>query len=264
MYAFDYQRPNSIEEAAEILAADEEARPLAGGMTLIPTLKQRLAQPTILVDLGGIEALRGVRVEGRTVTIGGMTRHADVAMNQDLLKVLPALAGLAEGIGDPHVRNRGTIGGSIANADPAADYPSSVLGLNATIVTSRREIPGDAFFIDLFETVLEPGEILTAVRYPIPERAAYVKFPNPASRYATVGVFVAKTGKEVRVAVTGAAGSVFRIEEMEAALARRFDPAVIDGIEISPDGLNDDVHAAADYRAHLIKVMARRAVAACR
>ena len=191
-----------------------------------------------------------------------MTRHAEVAESPEVQKAIPALAKLAGGIGDPMVRNRGTIGGSIANNDPAADYPSAVLGLGATVHTSKRNIPGDEFFTGMFETALEPGEMVTAVTFPVPEKAAYMKFPNPASRYAIVGVFVSKTGGNVRVAVTGAGPCVFRAEEMEKALAKDFSPKAIEGIKLSAADLNADIHASADYRAHLIGVMARRAVAA--
>ncbi len=263
MYEFDYRRPLTLAEASAILEADEDAKPLAGGMTLIPTLKQRLAQPSILVDLGGIKELRMIAAEASTIVIGAMARHAEVASAPAIKARIPALAALAEGIGDPHVRNRGTIGGSISNADPAADYPAAVVGLGATVVTTRRHIPGDAFFVDLFETALEPGEITVAVRFPVPDKAAYFKFPNPASRYATVGVFVARFGDDVRVAVTGAGGCVFRASQMEAALMRSFSPEALQGVAMSAEGLNSDVHAGADYRAHLVGVMARRAVAAC-
>jgi carbon-monoxide dehydrogenase medium subunit len=191
-----------------------------------------------------------------------MTRHADVAASPDVKEAIPALAILAEGIGDPLVRNRGTIGGSVANADPAADYPAAVLGLGATVITNRRGIPGDDFFTGLFETALEPGEVIIAVRFPVPERAGYIKFPNPASRFAIVGVFVAKTRRgSVRVAVTGAGSFVFRLADAEARLTRHFAPEALDGLVVSEDGLNTDIHASAEYRAHVISVMAKRAVA---
>jgi carbon-monoxide dehydrogenase medium subunit len=261
MYAFDYQRPSSLAAAVDILEHDEDGKPMAGGMTLIPTLKQRLAMPSVIVDLAGIPELRAITEDRDTVTLGAMAKHFSVATSALVRARIPALAGLAENIGDPHVRNRGTIGGSISNADPAADYPSAVLGLGATVITSRREIPGDDFFTGLFETALEPGEITTAIRFPVPDEAVYIKFPNPASRYATVGVFVVRTGGGVRVAVTGAGPSVFRMMEMEEALTRSFRVESLAGITVSPDDLNADPHATAEYRAHLVGVMARRAVA---
>jgi carbon-monoxide dehydrogenase medium subunit len=262
MYAFDYHRPASLAEAAQLLADRPEARLIAGGMTLIPTLKQRLASPGDLVDLAAIAGLRGIVVTGDSVAIGAMTPHAAVAASPEIAAVLPALAALAEGIGDRQVRNRGTIGGSISNADPAADYPAAVVGLGATVLTDRREIAADDFFTGMFETALEPGEIVRQVVFPIPRAASYAKFPNPASRYAVVGVFVARFPDAVRVAVTGAGPSVFRIPEMEAALAADFSPAAIAGIAVPADELNSDPHATAEYRAHLVGVMATRAVAA--
>jgi carbon-monoxide dehydrogenase medium subunit len=263
MYAFEYHRPASLKDAAAMLGQAEDGKLMAGGMTLIPTLKQRLAQPSDIIDLGKIAELRGIRRDGSNLVIGAMTKHAEVAASNEVRGAIPALADLAEGIGDPQVRNRGTIGGSIANADPAADYPAAVLGLGATIQTDKRQIKGDDFFTGLFETALEPGEIITAVSFPIPEKAAYVKFPNPASRYAVVGVFVARTGGGVRVAVTGAGPSVFRVTEMEQALGSNFSPDAIKGVKVPTDGLNSDIHASAEYRAHLVNVMARRAVTAC-
>jgi aerobic carbon-monoxide dehydrogenase medium subunit len=263
MYAFQYHRPATAAEAERLLGKAEEGRYLAGGMTLLPTLKQRLAQPSDLVDLSGIKDLQGIAVTGTEVKIGAMTPHAAVAGAAQIRKAIPALADLAEQIGDPQVRNRGTIGGSLANSDPAADYPAAVLGLAATIHTSRRTIPADSFFKGLFETALQPGELITAVSFPIPERAAYRKFPHPASRYAVVGVFVAKTAGGVRVAVTGAAPAAFRATAFEQALAKSFSPDALAGLSVPASGLNSDMHAAADYRAHLVGVMARRAVAAC-
>ncbi|HTZ36472.1 MAG TPA: xanthine dehydrogenase family protein subunit M [Stellaceae bacterium] len=262
MYEFNYHQPASLDDAAKLLG-NEDAKLVAGGMTLIPTLKQRLAKPSDLVDLGPLAALKGIREEGGGVTIGAMTRHVEVHRSDVVKRVIPALAALAGMIGDPAVRNRGTIGGSIANNDPAADYPSAVLGLGATVVTARREIPGDDFFTGMFETALEPDEIVTAVKFPKPQAAAYQKFKNPASRYAIVGVFVARTGSGVRVAVTGAGPCVFRVPEMEAALGKSFSPDAIKDIAIPEDGLNSDIHASAEYRAHLVNVMARRAVAGC-
>jgi len=262
MYSFDYQRPTALSDVAAALTADPDAKIVAGGMTLIPTLKQRLAMPTTLVDLRDIAELRGVKAEGDTIVIGAMTPHADVALDATVTDRIPALAHLAGNIGDAQVRHRGTIGGSIANADPAADYPAAVVGLGATVVTDRREIAADDFFTALFETALEDGEIITAVRFPVPKRAGYAKFKQPASRYALVGVMVAETGDGVRVAVTGAGPSVFRVPEMEQALSATFTPDMVAHITVPADGLNADLHASADYRAHLVTVMAKRAVAA--
>ena len=260
MYDFAYHRPKSLTEAVAALKGKPEARPMSGGMTLIPTLKQRLAKPTDVVDLGGIKELAGIKVEGNAVTIGAMTRHADVATSADVKSNIPALAGLAGHIGDPQVRNRGTMGGSVANNDPAADYPAAVVALNATVTTNSRKIPADSFFKGLFETALEDGELITSISFPKAEKAAYMKFPNPASRYAMVGVFVAKTKDGVRVAVTGAGPVVFRVKAMEDALAKNFSSAAIKDIKIPANGLNSDIHASAEYRAHLVNVMARRAV----
>jgi len=262
MYEFEYHRPTSLDDAAKMLG-NEDAKLVAGGMTLIPTLKQRLAKPSDLVDLGALSQLKGITEEGDAVVIGAMTRHADVNRSAVVQRGIPALAAMAGMIGDPAVRNRGTIGGSIANNDPAADYPAAVVALNATVRTNKREVAADNFFTGLFETALEPGEIVTAVKFPKVATANYQKFRNPASRYAIVGVFVAKTPAGVRVAVTGAGPSVFRQPEMEATLAKSFTPDAIKDIQIKQDGLNSDIHASAEYRAHLVNVMARRAVAAC-
>jgi len=264
MYDFVYHRPNSLAEALTTLKGKPEARPMSGGMTLIPTLKQRLAKPSDVVDLGGIKELNGIKVEGANIMIGAMTRHAEVAISADVKANIPALAGLAGHIGDPAVRNRGTIGGSVANNDPAADYPSAVLALNATVTTNTRKIAADSFFKGLFETALEDGELITSISFPKPEKAAYVKFPNPASRYAMVGVFVAKTKDGVRVAVTGAGPCVFRVKAMENALVTNFSSAAIRHITIPADGLNSDIHGSAEYRAHLARVMACRAVDAAK
>ena len=260
MYAFDYHKPHSLAEAADLLSAHPEARLLAGGMTLLPTLKQRLASPSDLIDLSGMPDLAGIQVTDSEIRIGAMTTHAAVAQSAEITAKLPALAALAESIGDPQVRHRGTIGGSISNADPAADYPSAVLGLGATVITDRREIAGDAFFTAMFETALEPGEIVRQVRFPIPLAAGCAKFPNPASRYAVVGAFIARTAAGARVAITGAGPSVFRVPDMEAALTASFTPDAIAGISVPADDLNTDPHASAEYRAHLIGVMAARAV----
>ena len=261
MYAFNYHRPETLEAASAALAAAADGQVLAGGQTLIPTLKQRLANPSDVIDLGGIAGLGGVRREGDAIVVGAMTRHAEVASSAEVRNAIPALAALADCIGDPQVRNAGTIGGSIANADPAADYPAAVVGLGATVRTGRRTIEGDYFFTGLFETALEEGEIVLSVSFPVPRRAAYAKFPNPASRYAVVGVMVAETASGVRVAVTGAGGHAFRVGAMESALGESFTPEAIRDVAVSPDGLNEDIHASAEYRAHLVGVMARRAVA---
>jgi aerobic carbon-monoxide dehydrogenase medium subunit len=260
MYDFHYHRPKTLADAVNLLKGKDEARPMSGGMTLIPTLKQRLAKPSDVVDLGGIKELAGIKVEGNNVVVGGMTRHADVAGSADVKSAIPALAHLANHIGDPQVRNRGTIGGSIANNDPAADYPAAVVALNATVTTNTGKHSADSFFKGLFETALSDGELVTSVSFPKPEKAAYMKFPNPASRYAMVGVFVAKTAGGVRVAVTGAGPCVFRVKAMEDALAKNFSSDAIKDIKVPADGLNSDIHASAEYRAHLVNVMARRAV----
>src|SRR5438270_3886783 len=263
MYEFNYHRPTSLAEVANLLGANEEAKLVAGGLTLIPTLTPRPARPSDLVDLAAIPSLRGITDAGDAIVIGAMTRHAEVNRSPVVKQGIPALAAMAGMIGDPAVRNRGTLGGSIANNDPAADYPAAIIALNATVRTNKREIGADQFFTGMFETALQPGEIVTAVRFPKVAQANYQKFRNPASRYAIVGVFVAKTQAGVRVAVTGAGPSVFRVPEMEAALARSFTPDAIKDIAIKDDGLNSDIHASAEYRAHLVTVMARRAVAAC-
>ncbi|HEX9464346.1 MAG TPA: xanthine dehydrogenase family protein subunit M [Alphaproteobacteria bacterium] len=262
MYNFEYQRAASVADAAKAAKASDEAKLVAGGMTLLPTLKLRLAKPSALIDLGAIKDLVGIKVAGGTVTIGAMTTHFAVSTSPDVQKAIPALAHLAAHIGDPAVRNRGTIGGSVSNNDPAADYPAGLLGLGATVITNERQIPADDFFKGMFETALKPGEIVTAVSFPAPEKAAYMKFPNPASRYAMVGVLVAKTKSGVRVAVTGAAPSVYRQKDMEAALGKSWSPDAVANIKQKADGLNSDIHASAEYRAHLVTVMAKRAVAA--
>jgi len=263
MYAFNQHRPTTVRQAASLLAKREEAKLLAGGHTLIPTMKLRLAGPKHLVDLSKVEGLTGIELKGRSLTIGAMTPHVEVATSAMVKESIPALADLASKIGDPAVRHRGTIGGSIANNDPNADYPAGVLGLGATIVTNKRRISADEFFKGLFETALEPDEIITKVQFPKVNKAAYVKFPNPASRYALVGVFVSKRGPEIRVAVTGAGSNgVFRVASFEEALKKRFGPKSLDGLSVPADGLNSDIHGTAEYRAHLIGVLARRAVAA--
>ena len=262
MYDFAYHRPSTLAEAKSLLAAASDGQLLAGGQTLIPTLKQRLASPSDVIDLGAVAELKGIKVEGDTVRLGAMTSHAEVAASAEVAGAIPALAAMAGVIGDPHVRQMGTIGGSVANDDPAADYPAALVALAATVYTDSRAISADDFFTGLFETALEEGEIITAVSFPVPARAAYAKFPNPASRYAIVGVMVAARDGAVRVAVTGAGPSVFRVAEMESALGGDFSPDAISGVSVSAEGLNSDIHASADYRAHLITVMAKRAVAA--
>lgn len=260
MYSFNYHRASSVADAAKRGGGD--AKYLSGGMTLIPAMKTRLAAPSDLIDLGRLDELKGIRISGRTVTIGAATTHYEVSTDAGLRAAFPVLSRFASLIGDPAVRYKGTIGGSIANNDPAADYPAALLALGATVVTDRREIAAENFFTGLFDTALEDGEIVTAVRFDIPEKAGWEKFRNPASRYAIVGVFVAKTGNDVRVAVTGAGDDgVFRSAEIEAALARSFDARVLDGVTVPSDGLMSDIHASADYRANLVVVMARRAVA---
>lgn len=262
MRAFRYHRPASLAEAAA-LAAQPEAKLLAGGQSLVQAMKLRLASPSDVVDLGALKDLAGIKTDGRTLTIGAMTRHAEVAESAEVRKAIPALAQLAGMIGDRQVRAMGTLGGSIANNDPAADYPAAVLGLDALIHTNKGRHEAGKFFKGLYETALVPGEIITAVEFGIPQRAAYMKFKNPASRFAIVGVFVADFGGgNVRVAVTGAGPCVFRQTEMEKALAAKFDPASVAAIKVSPAGLNSDLHASAEYRAHLVTVMAKRAVEA--
>jgi carbon-monoxide dehydrogenase medium subunit len=264
MYDFQYHRPTSLADAAKALQGSPDAKLIAGGMTLLPTMKQRLAQPSDIIDLSGIAELKGVKADGNAIVVGAMTTHADVAHNSAVKSAIPALAYLAEQIGDPQVRNRGTIGGSISNSDPAADYPAAVVGLGATVITNKRKIAADDFFKGMFETALEAGEIVTAVSFPKPEKAGYGKFPSPASRYAMVGVFVAKTGGGVRVAVTGAGPSVFRLPDFEKALTASFTPDAVKSLKVPASGLNSDIHGTAEYRAHLIGVMARRAVEAAK
>lgn len=261
MSAIAYHRPSSLAEAAGLAASDPEARILAGGQSVLPSMKLGLLSPSALIDLGALGELRGIRADRKSITIGAMTTHATVAASHEVSAAIPCLAKLAAGIGDPQVRNRGTIGGSLANSDPAADYPAAVLALNATVRTNRRSLPADGFFKGLFETALAPGEIITAVEFPIPSRAAYVKFHQPASRFALVGVLVAQTSAGIRVAVTGAGPCAFRVKALEDALSRRFAPEACDGVPIPSDDLNTDIHASAEYRAHLIPVLARRAIA---
>lgn len=265
MYAFTYERPKNVEEAVKLLKKADDGKILAGGQTLLPAMKLRLASPTTIVDLSRVKGLSGIKASSKAVTIGALTKHVEVLNSADVQKSIPALAHLASLIGDPAVRNRGTIGGSLANNDPSADYPAAALGLGATIKTNKREIEADKFFKGLFETALAADEIIEAVSFPVPEKAGYEKFPNPASRFALVGVFVSKSKDGVRVAVTGAGeGGVFRMKEMEAALAKDFSAKAIEGIKVPAKGMIADIHGTAEYRAHLIGVMARRAVAAAK
>jgi aerobic carbon-monoxide dehydrogenase medium subunit len=262
MYAFTFHRPQTLRQAANLLAKNEEAKLLAGGHTLLPTMKLRLAGPPQLVDLSLVEGLAGIEMTGRSLTIGAMTRHNDVNTSPVVQQNIPVLAKLAGMIGDPAVRHMGTIGGSIANNDPNADYPAACLGLGATIVTNKRRIKADEFFTGMFSTALEPSEIITKVIFPVPKKAAYQKFRNQASRFALVGVFVSKRGSDLRVAVTGAGSNgVFRVPSFEEALKKRFSPKSLEGMSIPADGMNSDIHGSAEYRAHLVGVLARRAVA---
>jgi carbon-monoxide dehydrogenase medium subunit len=260
VYAFEYARPETVKDAASVLRRSPDAKLLAGGQSLVPALRLRLARPALLVDLRGLADLDGIRMQDNAVSIGAMTRHAEVASSKEVQRAIPALAQLAGGIGDRQVRNQGTLGGSIANSDPGADYPAALLGLGATVVTNKREIAADKFFLGLFETALKPDEIILRVDFPRPLRAGYAKFRQPASRFALAGVFVCDTTAGVRVAVTGAGPRAFRVKRMETTLAKDFSPKAIEKIALPADGLNDDIHAAADYRAHLVTVMAQRAV----
>jgi carbon-monoxide dehydrogenase medium subunit len=262
MYAFQYHRPQSVADAARILAAGGEAKLLAGGHTLLPTMKLRLAKPEVIVDLSRVSELRGIQKKVSSVDIGSMTTHDQVATSPDVRSAIPGLCDVAGGIGDQHVRNRGTIGGSVANNDPAADYPAALLALAATVATNKREIPADDFFKGLFTTALGDGEIIVRLSFPVPGKFAYVKFANPASRYALVGVAVAKSGAAVRVAVTGAGSNgVFRHKAMEAALAANWSLQALANVATNAADMMNDIHAEAEYRAHLVGVLARRAVA---
>ncbi len=264
MNRFEFHRPTSVADAVGLLRGKDGAKILAGGQSLLPVMKLDLAAPSDLVSLSGVSELHDIRIDGDRVAVGALVTHDEVSRSPDVRSKIKGLADLAAGIGDAQVRNRGTVGGSIAHADPAADYPAAVLALGATVVTDRRRIAADDFFTGLFETALERDEIITAVHFPAPQASAYVKFPHRASKFAVVGVMVAKTGGGVRVAVTGAGPKAFRVPEMEKALAARFSPEALDGISVPADTLNSDPEASAGYRAHLIGVMARRAVAACR
>ena len=262
MYNFTYHQPTTLRQALNLLAKTEDAKLLAGGHSLLPVMKQRLASPAAIIDLTRVEGLSGVELKGRSVVIGALTTHAKVAASADLQKAIPSLAEVAGMIGDPHVRHRGTIGGSIANNDPNADYPAAALGLGATIITNKRRIAADDFFQGMFTTALEPDEIITKVQFPVPQKSAYQKFKHPASGFALVGVFVSKRGSDIRVAVTGAgANGVFRVKSFEEALKKRFAVKSLEGMSIPATGMNSDIHASPEYRAHLVGVLARRAVA---
>ena len=261
-YPFNYKRAKSVADAVEMLKNSPDGKLLAGGQTLIAAMKMRLANPSDLIDISGIKELNYIRVANGAVAIGAATTHFEVANSAEVKKAIPALADAASLIGDPAVRHKGTLGGSVANNDPAADYPAAVLALGATIKTNKRSIKADDFFTGMFSTALEEGEIVTELSFPIPEKSAYQKFPNPASRYAMAGVFVAKFKDGTRVAATGAAPCVFRVPQMEAALAKTFSADAVARIAIDPSGLNSDIHGSAEYRANLVTVMAKRAVAA--
>ena len=261
MKNFTFKTATNTKEAVKLFSSRSAF--LAGGMTLLPAIKLRLAAYSDLINIKKIKGLSSIKASSKLLKIGSATTHAAVASSKEVMKSIPSLALLADGIGDPQVRNRGTIGGSIANNDPAADYPSACLALNSTIFTNKRKISADKFFKGMFETDLKKGELIEAIEFEIPEKSSYSKFPNPASRYAIVGVYVAKLKKEVRVAVTGAANSVYRSSELESALSNNFASSSINSVDISSDGLNEDIHASAEYRAHIIKVMAKKAVSAC-
>jgi carbon-monoxide dehydrogenase medium subunit len=262
MYSFTFHRPETLRQAINLLTKNGEAKLLSGGHTLIPTMKLRLAGPPQLIDLSKVDGLAGIELSGRSLTIGAMTRHVDVNTSPVVQQAIPALAALAGMIGDPAVRHMGTIGGSVANNDPSADYPAACLGLGATIITNKRRIKADDFFTGMFSTALEPTEIVTKISFPLVKKAAYQKFRNQASRYALVGVFVSKRGSENRVAVTGAgANGVFRVPAFEEALKKRFSPKSLEGMTVPATNMNSDIHGSAEYRAHLIGVLARRAVA---
>ena len=264
MYETTYHRPSSVDEAAALFSKGKESKYLAGGHTLVPVMKQRLASPSDVIDLGKLKDLIGIEASGDTLTIKAATTHYDVATSGPVQKAIAALAHLASQIGDPAVRHRGTIGGSVANNDPAADYPAAVLALGATVKTNKRSISADEFFKGLFSTALADGEIITQVSFPVPAKAGYSKFPHPASRFALTGVFVVKTrAGDVRVAATGASQSgVMRVPAIEAALKANWSAGALDGVKISADGLMSDIHGSSDYRANLIRVMAQRAVTA--
>jgi len=262
MYDFSYHKPSSVADAVKLLAADPDARAISGGMTLLPALKLRLNKPTAVVDLSGIAELRGVKREGNSIVIGALTKHYEIATSAEIKAAIPALAAMASTIGDTQVRNRGTMGGSVANNDPSADYPAALLAMGATIATNKRKISADDFFQGMFATALEQGEIVTAIHIPVPEKAGYAKMKNPASRYSMAGVFVAKGSAGVRVGVNGAgAGGAFRATAMETALAATWSPDAVAGVKMDAGMMNGDIHGSAEYRAHLVTVMAKRAVA---
>ena len=261
MKTFNYHSAKDVKEASKLASSSSVF--LAGGMTTIPSMKLGLASYKDIINIKEIEKLSGIKVTGKKIIIGATTTHAEVANSKNVKKTIPSLAALAEGIGDPQVRNRGTIGGSIANNDPAADYPSACIALNATIHTNSKKISADKFFTGMFETGLKKGELIETVEFEVPEKSSYAKFPNPASRYAIVGVYVAKLKKEVRVAVTGVESCVFRCKKIEDALSSNFSASAIDSVNISSKGFNADIHASAEYRAHIIKVMAKKAVSSC-
>ena len=261
MKTFNYHSAKDSKEASKLSSSNSAF--LAGGMTTIPSMKLGLASYKDIIDIKGIKKLSGIKVSGKSVVIGATTKHAEVANSKEIKKTIPSLASLAEGIGDPQVRNRGTIGGSIANNDPSADYPSACIALEATIHTNERKIEASKFFKGMFETALKKAELIEAIEFKVPEKSSYAKYPNPASRYAIVGVYVAKLKKETRVAITGAGNCVFRSKELESSLTKNFTSAATDNVSISNKGLNSDIHASADYRAHIIKVMARKAVSSC-
>ena len=261
MKNFNFKSASNTKEAAKLVSG--RATFLAGGMSLLPAIKLRLAAYSDLINIKKIKTLSGIKVSSKSLRIGATTTHSEVSSSKEVEKSISSIAQLAEGIGDPQVRNRGTIGGSVANNDPAADYPSACLALNAIIHTNKRKIPAEKFFKGMFETDLKKGELIESIEFEVPEKSAYAKYPNPASRYAVVGVYVAKSKNGVRVAVTGASSSVFRSKELESALSNNFSPSAIDNVSISNKGLNSDIHASAEYRAHMIKVMARKAVSSC-
>jgi carbon-monoxide dehydrogenase medium subunit len=262
MYDFAYHKPSSIADAVKLLASDPDARAISGGMTLLPALKLRLNKPSAVVDLSGIAELRGVRREGGTIIIGALTKHFEIATGAEIKSAIPALAWMASTIGDTQVRNRGTMGGSVANNDPSADYPAALLALGATIQTDKRKVSADDFFQGMFATALDTGELVTAIHIPVPEKAGYAKMKNPASRYSMAGVFVARGPQGVRVAANGAgANGAFRVKEMEAALSSNWSPDAVASIKLDPSAMNGDIHGSAEYRAHLVTVMAKRAVA---
>ena len=262
MKGFNFHSVKNVKEAKKL--ASGKSAFLAGGMTTIPAMKLRLASYSDIIDIKNIKDLSGIKVSSKSIRIGATTKHAEVAASKEVKRAISSLAHLADGIGDPQVRNRGTIGGSIANNDPAADYPSACLALNATIHTSDRKIDADKFFKGMFETALKKGELIQAVEFQVPDKSCYVKFPNPASRYAIVGIYIAKYKKEVNVAVTGVESVVFRCKKFESALKSNFSSSALDSVKFNSSGFNSDIHASADYRAHLIKVLAKKAVAGCK